>query len=184
MTPVAVAGFAARRYKHRMTTTRASDDALMVALPDLAATRSLAARLAALVVPGDVIALAGDLGAGKTEFARAFINALARRHGQPAEEVPSPTFTLAQSYDFPPFTVWHFDLYRIKRPDEAWELGIEDAFADGVSLIEWPDRLGGLLPADALRITLLPADTPDARRAEIAATAGWAARLAGVADHG
>ncbi len=156
----------------------------MVALPDLAATRSLAARVAAIALPGDVIALAGELGAGKTEFARAFINALAQLHGQPAEEVPSPTFTLAQSYDFPPFTVWHFDLYRIERPDEAWELGIEDAFADGVSLIEWPDRLGGLLPPDALRITLLDAETPDARRAGIVADAAWARRLEGVIDHG
>ncbi len=156
----------------------------MVALPDLAATRALAARLAAIAAVGDVIALSGELGAGKTEFARAFINALARAHAQPEQEVPSPTFTLAQSYDFPPFTVWHFDFYRVERPEEAWELGIEDAFADGVSLIEWPDRLGGLLPAAALCITLLPADTPEARRAEIAANAEWAARLAKAANHG
>ena len=173
-----------RRYKHQMTRARASDDALMLALPDLAATRALAARLAAIARPGDVIALAGDLGAGKTEFARAFINALARRHGLPEEEVPSPTFTLVQSYDFPGFIVWHFDLYRLERAEEAWELGIEDAFADGVSLIEWPDRLAGLLPPDALRISLLPGDSPDARRAEICADAAWAARLAGMAGDG
>ena len=156
-------------------------------LPDEAATARLAQSVAALARPGDVIALFGELGSGKTAFARAFINALPAPDGTtPAafEEVPSPTFTLLQTYERAPAPVWHFDLYRIKRPDEAWELGIEDAFADGVSLIEWPDRLGGLLPAEALRITLLPADTPAARRAEIAATAGWAARLAGVADHG
>jgi len=155
----------------------------MVALPDLAATRALAARLAGIASPGDVIALAGPLGTGKTEFARAFINALARRHGRPEEEVPSPTFTLAQSYEFPPFTVWHFDLYRLEHADEAWELGIEDAFVDGVSLIEWPDRLGSLLPADALLITLRQGDAPDARCAEIAAGPAWAARLAGILDH-
>jgi len=167
-----------------MTTARASDDAVMVALPDLAATRALAGRLAAIAAPGDVIALAGDLGAGKTEFARAFINALAGLHGLPEEDVPSPTFTLAQSYDFPGFTVWHFDLYRVEHAEEAWELGIEDAFAEGVSLIEWPDRLGGLLPAGALRLTLLPGDAPDARNVEIVADAAWAARLAGVVGHG
>src|ERR1043165_7946856 len=110
-------------------------------LPDERATASLAARLAALARPGDVIALNGELGAGKTSFARAFIRARGAD-----EDVPSPTFTLAQAYELPDATVWHFDCYRLRDPEEAWELGIEDAFREGISLIEWPERLGTLLP--------------------------------------
>jgi tRNA threonylcarbamoyladenosine biosynthesis protein TsaE len=145
-------------------------------LPDEAATEALAARIAALARPGDVIALKGELGAGKTSLARAFIRARAGRD----EIVPSPTFTLAQAYDFPDATVWHFDCFRLRDPEEGWELGIEDAFRDGVSLIEWPERLGPLLPRGNLGITLLFADRPAARRAEIAAGEGWQERLAGI----
>jgi tRNA threonylcarbamoyladenosine biosynthesis protein TsaE len=147
----------------------------VVDLPDEAATAAFAARIAALAEIGDVIALAGDLGAGKTSFARAFIRA---RGGE--EDVPSPTFTLVQVYELVPASIWHFDLYRMKRPEEAWELGIEDAFSQGISLIEWPERLGPLLPRGNLGITLLFADRPDARRAEIAAGEGWQERLAGI----
>jgi tRNA threonylcarbamoyladenosine biosynthesis protein TsaE len=143
-------------------------------LPDEAATAALAARIAALARPGDVIALKGELGAGKTSFARAFIRARAGHD----EIVPSPTFTLAQAYDFPDATVWHFDCFRLRDPEEAWELGIEDAFRDGISLIEWPERLGHLLPARRLEITLLPGATPEARRASVDAGPGWATRLA------
>src|SRR5437016_9040493 len=106
----------------------------VVDLPDEAATAAFAARISALAEIGDVIALKGELGAGKTSFARAFIRA---RGG--AEEVPSPTFTLVQLYELGDATVWHFDGYRLRHPEEAWELGIEDAFCDGISLIEWPE---------------------------------------------
>ena len=92
-----------------------------------------------------MIALKGELGAGKTTFARAFIRA---RGG--GEAVPSPTFTLVQIYEIGDVPIWHFDAYRLRDPDEAWELGIEDAFRDGISLIEWPERLGPLLPARRL----------------------------------
>ena len=132
-------------------------------LPDEAATATFAARIAALARAGDVIALKGELGAGKTSFARAFI----RARGGRDEDVPSPTFTLAQAYDFPDATVWHFDCFRLREPEEAWELGIEDAFRDGISLIEWPERLGSLLPARRLEITLLPGAAPEARRAAV-----------------
>lgn len=145
-------------------------------LPDETATATLAARFAALARPGDVIALKGELGAGKTSFARAFILA---RGGD--EEVPSPTFTLAQIYELADGTVWHFDCYRLRDPEEAWELGIEDAFHDGISLIEWPDRLGPLLPYRRLEITLMPGATPRARRAEIEAGPEWTDRLARLA---
>ena len=108
-------------------------------LPSEAATVSIARRLAAVARNGDVIALDGDLGAGKTCFARGFIAALT---GQ-AEEAPSPTFTLVQTYDSARGTIWHFDLYRLARADDALELGLEDALADGITLIEWPERIAG-----------------------------------------
>src|SRR5947207_3065485 len=93
-------------------------------LPDPAATAALAGRVAPLARRGDVVALRGDLGSGKTAFARAFI---AARAGRPVE-VPSPTFTLVQTYELPDGAIWHFDLYRLERPDDAIELGIDEAF--------------------------------------------------------
>ena len=144
----------------------------VIELHDENATAALAARLAALARPSDVIALKGELGIGKTSFARAFIRA---RGGQ--EEVPSPTFTLAQVYQLSNATVWHLDCYRLRNPEEAWELGIEDAFRDGISLVEWPEKLGPLLPARRLEISLLPGPSPRARRAVIDAGPGWADRI-------
>jgi tRNA threonylcarbamoyl adenosine modification protein YjeE len=148
----------------------------IVDLADEKATAALAARLAALARRGDVIALSGELGAGKTSLARAFIRA---RGGD--EAVPSPTFTLVQTYDLPDGPVWHFDLYRLRAAAEAWELGIEDAFADGISLVEWPDRLGPLLPARRLMVALEFAAPPGARKAMLDPGGDWAARLATVA---
>jgi tRNA threonylcarbamoyladenosine biosynthesis protein TsaE len=145
-------------------------------LPDESATSALAARLAAVAVPGDVIALSGELGAGKTSFARAFIRA---RGG--SEEVPSPTFTLVQLYDLPGGPIWHFDLYRLRDAEEVWELGIEDAFRDGISLIEWPERIGPLLPAWRLGIALEFGPAPDARSAVLSAGDEWSARVADIA---
>jgi tRNA threonylcarbamoyladenosine biosynthesis protein TsaE len=149
---------------------------IIVDLPDEAATAALAARVAALVVPGDIIALKGDLGAGKTSFARAFI----RARGDANEEVPSPTFTLVQTYQTDAVAIWHFDLYRLDAAEEAWELGIEEAFTSGVSLIEWPERLSSLLPQRRLEITLDFGDRPQTRRAFLVSDAAWRARLAGV----
>jgi len=149
---------------------------IVIELPDEAATAALAARIAALARRGDVIALKGELGAGKTSFARAFIRA---RGG--VEAVPSPTFTLVQVYELPGGPIWHIDLYRLRDAEEAWELDIEDAFRDGISLIEWPERLGPLVPARRLEITLAQGATPAARRAAIDPPAEWAARLAGFA---
>jgi tRNA threonylcarbamoyladenosine biosynthesis protein TsaE len=147
----------------------------VVDLPDEAATAAFAARISALAEIGDVIALRGNLGAGKTTFARAFIRARGC-----AEEVPSPTFTLAQIYELASAAIWHFDLYRLESPEDAWELGIEEAFSDGISLIEWPERLGHLLPRYRLEITFLFAERPEARRAVIAAGGDWQERLAGI----
>jgi tRNA threonylcarbamoyladenosine biosynthesis protein TsaE len=129
-------------------------------------------------VPGDVVALVGDLGAGKTSFARALIAAFAAEAGQPPPEVPSPTFTLVQIYEFPRATLWHFDLYRIERPDDALELGIEEALVDGISLIEWPERLGPLIPARRIELRLAFGTADEARRIDIEAPAALAGRLA------
>jgi tRNA threonylcarbamoyladenosine biosynthesis protein TsaE len=142
-------------------------------LGDEAATAALAGRLAAIARPRDVLALWGDLGMGKTSLARAFV---AARAGA-ATEVPSPTFTLVQTYDLPGGPVWHFDLYRLADPEDVWELGWEEALAEAVVLVEWPVRLGSLLPADRLDVKLAPGDGPDARRARLEGHGTWAQRL-------
>jgi tRNA threonylcarbamoyladenosine biosynthesis protein TsaE len=141
-------------------------------LPDLAGTGRLAAALARVARPGDVIALQGPLGAGKTAFARAFIRALGAE-----DEVPSPTFTLVQLYELSPAFVWHFDLYRIARPEEVHELGLDEALSEGISLIEWPERLGRLLPAERLDLQLAFGATPRSREVELTGHGGWALRL-------
>ncbi len=153
-----------------------------VTVTDEGGTAAFAARLANVLRPGDIVTLDGPLGAGKTALARALINALPG----PAEDVPSPTFTLVQTYDRGGLEIWHFDLYRIEDPEEAFELGIEDAFADAVSLIEWPGRLGTLLPAKHLKVAI--AEAADGRRITVSGDAAWAARLKGTfteaAQHG
>lgn len=142
-------------------------------LPDESATEALAGILAAIARPGDVLALAGDLGTGKTVLARAFI----RARGDGLEEVPSPTFTLVQTYDLADGMIYHFDLYRLTTADEAFELGIDEAFADGISLIEWPQRLGSRLPAERLDIEIRHGAQPDARHVTLAGTSDWIERL-------
>ncbi len=126
-------------------------------LADLAATARLAAAVASLARPGDAILLDGPLGAGKTAFARAFLRAAT---GQPALEVPSPTFTLVQSYPTRLGTVHHFDLWRLEGPAALAELGWDEA-RDDIVLVEWPDRLGALWPPDALTVALQPSAACD-----------------------
>ena len=125
------------------------------ALADEGGTYRLMADIAAVIEPGDVITLSGDLGAGKTTFARALIRFLA---GDESIEVPSPTFTLTQTYVLPRFTLVHADLYRLSGPAELAEIGLEDVAEGAVLLIEWPDRAGLLLPVDRLDVafTLAP----------------------------
>ena len=120
----------------------------------------LAALLATKLAPGDVILLTGDVGAGKTHFARSLIQSVLV---QP-EDVPSPTFTLVQTYDTQIGEIWHADLYRLTSVFEVEELGLIDAFDTSVCLVEWPDRLGPLTPANALSITLTPGDADNARQ--------------------
>ncbi len=169
-------------------------EALSIPLPQPADTQTLGRRLAQIVRPGDLIALTGDLGAGKTALARALIASLRDSCGGDAsgEEVPSPTFTLVQTYDRlsadgAPLAVWHFDLYRLGDPDEVDELGWEEALAGGLVLVEWPDRLGARLPTPRLDVTLVygaetrerdaaaPADP--GRLAVLQGGTGWAERL-------
>ena len=148
---------------------------LTLDLPDLAATERLAARAAALARPGEGVLLSGLVGAGKSAFARAFVRAWV---GDPAAEVPSPTFTLVQPYDGPRGMVWHCDLYRLGDPDELPELGIEQGLAEAVLLVEWPDRLGPWLPADRLELALeMCQQAEDARRVTLAGYGAWAERV-------
>jgi tRNA threonylcarbamoyladenosine biosynthesis protein TsaE len=142
-------------------------------LPDLAATEALATRLAPMLRPGDVVLLDGPLGAGKSAFARALLRAAT---GDAALEVPSPTFTLVQSYDLPAGPAHHFDLYRLSGPEGLAELGWEEA-REGIVLVEWPERLGMLVPADALRIHLTPGAAEEARHVVLQ---GWEGRLEGL----
>lgn len=150
----------------------AVNEALVIELPDLAATGRLAARLAALARPGDAIGLEGELGVGKTTFARAFISHLAGE----TVEVPSPTFNLVLSYPMPGFMVWHFDLYRVEHPEELAELGFDEALATGVALVEWPERLGAAWPADGL-ILRLESAAGEGRRARLKGGGDWPKRL-------
>jgi tRNA threonylcarbamoyladenosine biosynthesis protein TsaE len=154
---------------------------LDIALPDLAATAGLAKALAARAAVRDVIALWGELGLGKTTFARAFIQN--RPGGDSVAEVPSPTFNLVQVYELPTAPVWHFDLYRLTDPEDAWELGIEEAFSTAITLIEWPDRLGALLPAERLDVELQAGGEATSRRAQLRGNGGWAKRLEGLTFH-
>ncbi len=119
-------------------------------LPDPAAATRLGAAIAARLRRGEAVCLTGPLGAGKSTLARGLIRALTT----PDEEVPSPTFTLVQSYAGPRLAVAHFDLYRLKSAAEVFELGLDEALATGVAVIEWPERLGGDLPRDRLDVSL------------------------------
>lgn len=148
---------------------------LLMELPGQSATEALARDLARLLIPGDFITLGGDLGAGKTAFARALIRILA---ADPDLEVPSPTFTLIQMYDTPKLPIVHADLYRIRDQSELEELGWEEAGSDSLLLIEWPDRLGHFMPADRLDLSFsLSARNPDSRQVAIRGYGRWTERL-------
>jgi len=146
-------------------------------LTSAAETSRFARTLAPALGPGDTILLQGGLGAGKTHFARALIQARLDAAGL-AEDVPSPTFTLVQTYDDGKAELWHSDLYRLSTPDEVVELGLEDAFSSAICLVEWPDRLGDLTPGGALVLSFEMTETPGMRI--VTATAAdprWAALL-------
>ena len=144
--------------------------ATLVELPSPAATEALGAAAGRALRAGEAICLWGPLGAGKTTLARGLIRALTT----PDEEVPSPTFTLVQSYDGLQFPLAHFDLYRLSRPQEIFELGLDEALDQGAAIIEWPERLEGRLPPDRLDIVL--AIEGDGRRARLEPHGAWEGR--------
>lgn len=133
-------------------------------------TAQIAQAVSAFLRPRDVILLKGELGAGKSTFARALIQAFCGDH----VDVPSPTFTLVQTYETPDFVLWHFDLYRLEHVNEIHELGLEEAYTSGVCLIEWPERLGSFLPQEYLEIELSYGHHENER---ILCLKGWRDRL-------
>ena len=143
-------------------------------LEDAEATAALARRIAPRLGAGDMVALLGDLGAGKSHFARALIAARLATLGR-EEEIPSPSYTLVQTYDLGEVELWHADLYRLSGPDEAAELGLEEAFDRAICLVEWADRLGEALPPRRLTLALdFAGPETEARRARLSAAGpGW-----------
>ncbi|WP_395649605.1 tRNA (adenosine(37)-N6)-threonylcarbamoyltransferase complex ATPase subunit type 1 TsaE [Brevundimonas sp.] len=146
---------------------------IRIVLPDAEATTALGARIAPLLRAGDAVLLYGPLGMGKSTLARGLIRALAR----PDEDVPSPTFTLVQFYETTP-PVAHFDLYRLTRPEEAFEIGLDEALDEGCVLIEWPERLGDdvswIAGTHLLGITL--SEHGDGRVATVSVAGTWETR--------
>lgn len=122
-------------------------------------TANFAARVGACLKPGDTILLQGEIGAGKSYFARALIQSLQDF----PEDVPSPTFTLVQTYETRSGEIWHSDLYRLSDPNEAEELGLTDAFSSAICLVEWPDRLAGLAPLNAITLGFVIGETEESR---------------------
>lgn len=134
-------------------------------------SRNFARQFAEILTPGDVLLLEGDIGAGKTFFARSVIQHLLGSH----EDVPSPTFTIVQTYQTENSEIWHCDLYRLTTPDEAIELGLDEAFEEAISMIEWPDRLGDLAPTSALTLHFEAHET--FHTVEFTPNNAWAKRL-------
>ena len=149
---------------------------LKITLKSEQETASLAHRLSHHLMPGDVMLLSGEIGAGKSYFARSLI----QFSQEIAEDVPSPTFTLVQTYNTRIGEIWHADLYRLGATDEIIELGLADAFQEAICLVEWPEILGSLTPSGALTITFKTTPKPGHRQLEFSwADASWADRLAG-----
>ncbi len=134
-----------------------------IQLTNTNATAAFAAKVGTLLSKGDVLLLQGDIGTGKSFFARALIQSLQKF----PEDVPSPTFTLVQTYDTLSGEIWHADLYRLSDPSEADELGLLDAFYSAICLIEWPDRLGSATPKSAVSLSFETTEEEDARRVTI-----------------
>ncbi|MCI2400030.1 tRNA (adenosine(37)-N6)-threonylcarbamoyltransferase complex ATPase subunit type 1 TsaE [Aliiroseovarius subalbicans] len=145
------------------------------------ATAAFARALAPTLQAGDVVLLSGAIGAGKTHFARSLIQARLTAAGR-FEDVPSPTFTLVQTYDDGVGELWHADLYRLTHPDEVEELGLIDAFETAICLVEWPDRLGDLIPRTALTLELNATETPGERIIVATGPPPWEARVKAALD--
>ena len=139
--------------------------------------RNLAKLLVNSAKVGDIICLQGELGVGKTSFARLFIDEMAKKRGEELKEkVISTTFTLVQTYSFGKKTIWHFDLYRINNEDELYELGIEEAFSSAISLIEWPEKLGHFTPLNRLEVSFYFSKSNSLRNLELTGFGSWKKR--------
>ena len=167
---------------HRVESQQTSGNrSVSYVLADDDATARAGAALGLSLSPGDAVMLEGDLGAGKSALARAAIAALLALDGR-AEDIPSPTFTLVQTYDTARGEVWHVDLYRLTSPDEAFELGLDGAFQEAITLVEWPERLGAALPDRRLIARLDVMEKDGGRRLTLTPVgAGWDAALRSVA---
>ena len=136
-------------------------------LLDEAATAHLGAAIAHVLARGEAVCLSGPLGAGKSVLARGLVRALC-----PSErDIPSPTFTLVQFYAGPKFEIAHFDLYRLTRPEEALEIGLDESLKEGAAVIEWPERLGHHMPEDRLDVEIHIEG--EARRARLTPHGAW-----------
>ena len=164
---IALSGPARRTLEQSPMTAIPATFRAEIALPDMAATAGLAGRIAPLLEPGDAVALWGDLGAGKTSLAREILRVLGV-----TEDVPSPTFTLVQTYDTPRLTVAHYDWYRLKSARELNELGFREALEDGAALVEWPERAPDYLPDETLHLRL--SIDGEGRRVKITGPERWA----------
>ncbi|GAW35719.1 tRNA threonylcarbamoyladenosine biosynthesis protein TsaE [Roseovarius sp. A-2] len=150
---------------------------LTLASPD--ATCAFAQALGSRLSAGDVLLLSGGVGAGKTHFARCLIRALLLT----PEDVPSPTYTLVQTYPGTPCEIWHADLYRLSDPTEVIELGLTEAFESAIALVEWPDRLGDLTPSGAIALDFTPGAAEDTRHLSLTwSDPRWTTRLKGLTD--
>lgn len=141
-------------------------------LADEAATVRLGQAIARALKPGEAVCLSGPLGAGKSTLARALVRALTA----PDEDVPSPTFTLVQFYEGAHLKIAHFDLYRLTDPDEAYEIGLDEALDDGAAVIEWPERLADGLPADRLDVEIILGESTEARQVRWIGYGTWEGR--------
>jgi tRNA threonylcarbamoyladenosine biosynthesis protein TsaE len=167
----------------RMSSSLPVHGSISFNVADEAQTARLAARLAARATIGDVFALQGELGAGKSAFARAFISHLAHAGGVHLHEIPSPTFTLVQTYAELPVPVWHYDFYRLNDPSEALELAWDEAQEQACILVEWPQRLGPWMPERRLEMSLVITGA-ESRHIILTPYGGWplAERLAETDD--
>ena len=152
-------------------------ESLDLSLPHLKATRDLADAVAPLLQPGDVLTLEGSIGVGKTTFVRSLLKALGC-----SEEVPSPTFNLALTYEVNCLTIWHFDLFRIEHLSDVYELGVEDALENGVCLIEWPKIMTSLLPTEHLEMKFFYQEEYS-RRVSLRGSGVWRQRLRAVESY-